>query len=87
MWNLHKLRKLAQGKLPVRQSPPGKHRENMRNLQIRFEWGPCYLFLHTYMDLSLDTNPGGGGGGATIKMPRCVCWGSGNVPILKDHLG
>ena len=27
---------------------------------------------------------GGGGGDSNIKMPGCVCWGSENVPILKD---
>ena len=26
-------------------------------------------------------HPGGGGG--SVKMPGCVCWGSENVPILK----
>ena len=30
---------------------------------------------------------GGGGGDSSIKMPRCVCWGSKDVPILKDALG
>ena len=32
-------------------------------------------------------SPGGGGGNSSIKMPGCVCWGSENVPILKDALG
>ena len=26
------------------------------------------------------------GGDSSIKMPRCVCWGSENVPVLKDAL-
>ena len=33
--------------------------------------------------------PGGGGGGEATpvkEMPACVCWGSENVPILKDAL-
>ena len=34
----------------------------------------------------LGTYPGGGGD-SSIKMPGCVCWGSENVPILKDALG
>ena len=36
---------------------------------------------------SRNTVAGGGGGDSSIKMPRCVCWGSENVPILKDALG
>ena len=32
--------------------------------------------------------PGGrGGDDSSIKMTECVCWGSENVPILKDALG
>ena len=30
---------------------------------------------------------GGGGGGLQYEMPRCVCWGSENAPIMKDALG
>ena len=30
---------------------------------------------------------GGGGGDSNIKMHGCVCWGSENVPILRDALG
>ena len=29
----------------------------------------------------------GGGVDLNIKIPGCVCWGSENVPILKDALG
>ena len=30
--------------------------------------------------------PGGGGGALQYEMPGCVCWGSENVPIMKDAL-
>ena len=34
------------------------------------------------------TRRGGGGGTASLKVgPGCVCWGSENVPILKDASG
>ena len=38
-------------------------------------------------DTSLSEWAGGGGGGLQYEMPRCVCWGSENVPIMKDVLG
>ena len=42
--NSHKLCKLAHGKFAVGQE---KHRENMGNLKIQFEWVPCIgLWLH-----------------------------------------
>ena len=28
--------------------------------------------------------PGGGGGGLQYEMPGYLCWGSENVPIMKD---
>ena len=38
-------------------------------------------------DPTKDGLPAGGGGGdSSIEMPRCVCLGSENVPILKDAL-
>ena len=30
---------------------------------------------------------GGGEGRLQYEMPGCVCWGSENVPIMKDALG
>ena len=35
-------------------------------------------------ELRVKNDPGGD---SSIKMPGCVCWGSENVPILKDALG
>ena len=40
-----------------------------------------FHLLHTdYANIPL-------GGDSSIKMPGCVCWGSANIPILKDALG
>ena len=39
------------------------------------------------MSCYIGSYPGGGGGHSSIKIPGCVCWGSENVPILKDTLG
>ena len=33
------------------------------------------------------SDSGGGGGGLLYEMPRCVCWVSKNVPIMKDVFG
>ena len=33
-----------------------------------------------------EQSQGGGGDSSKKNTPICVCWGSENVPILKDHL-
>ena len=37
--------------------------------------------------VSLFPRGGRGGADSSMKMPRCVCWWSENIPILKDVLG
>ena len=62
--------------------------------ETRTQWpGACYSISLLFCWALEGFFPGGGGGGRgklqyeNARMCVCVCWGSENVPILKDALG
>ena len=45
------------------------------------------MFQAKYMHIHYRARGGGGGGGRLkYEMPGCVCWGSENIPIIKETL-
>ena len=59
---------------------------NVGQLEYFYRIMECVYSNGTRRGIEENTR-GGGGVDLSIKMPGCVCWGSENVPILRDSLG